>query len=252
MFRIWKNKRSLMSLWESFETIEANIDHDEDVHVPRLQYVSYERAVADSKLLCDPHLSQKKFLDKNEIIAKDIIDEVEEEITNHLKAGEIYEMNLRGRKQKSFAAWITPRNGKVIFEIDESFLREFRRENDLKVTALTIVSPSYKKFFQISVNEQGVRLYKVLKGQVTITFNWMSLGKKCKVTATITEKGEIFLKDFSQNLSIADVFDNRFVKIQIPNDTNDSKKEWTLINLAHKGENVRFYVCGHAFCSCSM
>ncbi|GFT10077.1 hypothetical protein NPIL_354251 [Nephila pilipes] len=86
-------------------------------------------------------------------------------------------------------------------KIDESFMSTTCSANDLKVTALTIVSTNDVKGVQISVGEEGVRLYKILNGTVAMVFNKETFEKYCRVAASIANNFEVDFSDVSEDLS---------------------------------------------------
>ncbi|GFR31664.1 hypothetical protein TNCT_480501 [Trichonephila clavata] len=137
-------KSSLIHVVEAFVCRDRNENYISTSH-----FVSFERAVDDLKNPSPVHLNQKKFLDQSDYFTKRFIDIVEEEIEDHLTDGSIENIDLRGRKEKSFTAWISLLNGRGTLEIDESFLRRSYYLTELKVTGLTLVSDNDVKGLQI-------------------------------------------------------------------------------------------------------
>ncbi|GFY62954.1 uncharacterized protein TNIN_487491 [Trichonephila inaurata madagascariensis] len=205
-----RNKNFLNSERNSFEIVNAFVYQNINVTYNReCEYISYEKALADLKDPSPIHLNQKKFLDKSDNTSKEFIDIVKREIKDCFTIGHIKDIDLRGRKQKSFTAWMSLRNGKATLEIDGSFLSKTCRKNDLKVTAATLVSEDDIKGLQISVDENGNRMYKLINGTAAMVFNWKTNAKDCRVVVNISADGEII---FSQTTGISreDVADHSF------------------------------------------
>ncbi|GFY39158.1 uncharacterized protein TNIN_17091 [Trichonephila inaurata madagascariensis] len=230
-----RNKNFLNSERNSFEIVNAFVYQNINVTYNReCEYISYEKALADLKDPSPIHLNQKKFLDKSDNPSKEFIDIVKEEIKDYFTIGHIKDIDLRGRKQKSFTAWMSLRKGKATLEIDGSFLSKTRRKNDLKVTAATLVSDDDIKGLQISVDENGNRMYKLINGTVAMVFNWKTNAKDCRVVVNIAADGEII---FSQTADVSreEVADHSFVKVTI---SNTDKKDMTLLNMFDDAEMV--------------
>ncbi|GFT00641.1 hypothetical protein TNCV_141861 [Trichonephila clavipes] len=129
-----------MSQRNNFEVVEAFVYRDRNEDYNRISdYVSFERALDDLENPSPVHLNQKKFLDKTDYFTERFIRIVEEEIKDYLTDGCIENIDLRGRKEKSFTAWISLTKGRGTLEIDEYFLRKSYHLTELKVTGLTLV-----------------------------------------------------------------------------------------------------------------
>ncbi|GFQ70440.1 uncharacterized protein TNCT_350951 [Trichonephila clavata] len=229
----------LMPQRDSFEVVEAFVCRDRNEnYISTSHFVSFERAVDDLENPSPVHLNQKKFLDQSDYFTKRFIDIVEKEIEDFLTDGSIENIDLRGRKEKSFTAWISLLNGRGTLEIDESFLRKSYYLTELKVTGLTLVSDNDVKGLQISVDEEGVRLYKIINGTVSIAFNWKTIDKNCRIAATIADDGEIIFNEMCGDVTCEDMEDNRFFRVSI---AKAGKRELTLLDLYDKARIV--YEC---------
>ncbi|GFR11603.1 uncharacterized protein TNCT_467071 [Trichonephila clavata] len=230
-----RNKNFLNSQRNSFEIVNAFVYQNINAHYHReCEYISYERALGDLKNPSPIHLNHKKFFDKSDNPSKEFIDIVQREIKDYFTVGRIQNIDLRGRKEKSFTAWISVISGKATLEIDESFLTKTCKKNDLKVTSATLVSDDDIKGLQISVDEDGNRMYKLINGTAVMAFNWKANAKDCRVVVNIAEDGEII---FSQTAGTSreDVASNSYVKVTF---SNAGKKDMTLLNMYDEAEMI--------------
>ncbi|GFU12513.1 uncharacterized protein NPIL_661241 [Nephila pilipes] len=227
----WYNDHFLMSDRDSYEIVEPflyipsrSVDFQRqdpvDRHTRRYEYIPYERALVNLDFPSPIHLNEKKFLDKSDNLTQEFIDIIEDEISEYLTSGNIEDVRLRGRKAKSFTAWVSLKDGEGRWEIDESFMSKTCKVNDIKVTAMTLVSCDDVRGLRISVDEDGVRLYEIINGSFKITFHWSANDKSCHITANIDSDGTVSFSCASADLSREDIDGNRFVKLKIGNNRN--------------------------------
>ncbi|GFS44251.1 uncharacterized protein TNIN_307081 [Trichonephila inaurata madagascariensis] len=221
--------KSLMSCRNSYETVEpfsyiprSNVQREDPVdrYTRSYEYISYESALVNLDNHFPIHLNEKKFLDTDDNLTKEFNDIITEEISEYLTSGSIFEVRLRGRKTKSFTAWVSLEDGEGSWEIDESFLSKTCKVNEIKVTAMTLVSSDDVRKLRISLDEDGARLYEIINGSFKIAFHWRVNDKDCCITANIDSDGTVSFTGASADFSREDIMGNRFVKIKIGNNKN--------------------------------
>ncbi|MDG7055694.1 MAG: hypothetical protein LJD31_04160 [Wolbachia endosymbiont of Menacanthus eurysternus] len=187
------------------------------------KYVTYKKALENLRKPSESHLNDKYFLDENDEQTKKFIDSIREEISHYAVDNSIEGVKLRGRKEKSFAAWVYLKEDKKELRIDKSFLGGVCTSSDPKVTAVTIVSQEDKRLLRISRDDKGIRLYEVINGSSIITFNWKVGNKDCSITVDISVYNEkrnkpetsVICSNRSEGLTLQDLAKNTAVKIRL-------------------------------------
>lgn len=189
----------------------------------KYKYITYKEALENLRKSSESHLNDKCFLDKNDEQTKKFIDCIRKEITHYAVDNSIEDVKLRGRKEKSFAAWVYLKEDKRELRIDGSFPGKICKLSNLKVTALVIASPEDKRLLRISQDDKGVRLYEVINGSFIITFNWKVGDKDCSITVNISVYNEkkdksktlVTYSNVSKGLTVEDLEKNTDIKIRL-------------------------------------
>lgn len=203
-------------------------------HTREYEYITYKCAVENLSKSSERHLNEKKFLDKNDKETQLFIDEIQKEIIKHIPLSSVEDIKLRGRKDKSFTAWLLLHKDSEPFKIDESFLENASCYANPKVTAVTLLnSPEEERGLRISLDKNKCRLYEVVNGSYKIQFDWKVGDEDCSIAMNISSNGTVTCDNLNKDLTFEDLEENKDVKIRIGGVKN---KEMTLAELVSLGE----------------
>lgn len=171
------------------------------------------------------------FLDAKDPDTKKFIEQAQKEIEQCISADGIIDgsIELRGRRANAFALRVPLKGDKGSFSADKFFDSKFCKESEPKITAVTLyTTPDQIRGLRISQDDKGVRLYEVINGSYTVTFNWEVEGKDCSIAMSISADGKVTYSNPSKSLDVADLEKNKNVNITIG---EDQPKKLTLKEL---------------------
>lgn len=197
-------------------------------------YITYEQALRNFAQFPECNKNTGYFLNQKDLKTKELINKVQERIEKEITNGVVEHIKLRGRKARSFTAWVLLKDNKGELKINESLLKDLYDQGEVKVTAITLLmSVEEKRGIRISLSENKERLYEILNGEYSITFCWEVDGKACEITMNIKDDGKIECANMSQGLTDEDIEYNNSAKVKI------GEEKITLIKLYNMAHDQR-------------
>lgn len=204
------------------------------IHTRKYEYITYEQALRNFTQFPECNKNMGRFLNQEDSKTTQFINKVQERIKKQVTNSVIDKIKLRGRKARSFTAWILLKDNKGELKINESLLKDLCDQGEIKVTAITLLmSAEEKRGIRISLGDNKERLYEILNGEYCIIFYWEVEGKACEITMNIKDDGKIDCTNMSQGLTNEDIERNSSVKVKI------GEEQITLIKLYNMANDQR-------------
>jgi hypothetical protein len=200
--------------------------------------ISLKKALENYEaLLRDPKSENKNtgcFLGTKDSDTKKFIEEAQKEIEQCITRGTIDgSVELRGRRANAFALRVPLKDDKGNFSADKFFNGDFCKNSKPKITAVTLYTTKDQiRGLRTSENDSKVRLYEIINGSYTITFNWKAEDKNCSITVSVDSDGKVSYSNPSKDLTASDLEKNTAVNITIGE--ADKPKKLTLAELVDK------------------